>query len=328
MDQHLIEQRVSELLRSPLGCAMLHIMAEEEVTPAQVVRPVSAMGITADAYRELIPWIGHHDLVEEFVLEKGPEYRDLARDLVTEPGIEWWWIPLDRDQQVWVEGEMRIPFPVDRSWRVPVRPPTQTERYAQYPEGWVQTSTMIGGQTSFLAMVEAGASDINPNYVAERRLVRVSPEARIYEVVTADDWHALVVRHGVKNEPYHTPHPDMSSGRPWGPNDLLVPDWSSIADEWDGVHITLWAVLTATQVRIESEPGATETFLWEGEQTIWTRWAFDEVKELEPYNFTDARRGRWYGPHPGEFGKRFARFPHPPPSASWFRILEGPPDPE
>lgn len=322
-DQLLVDQRVAELLRSPLGCALLYIMAEEGVSPAQVISPVSAMGIVADAYRELIPWNGDHNLVETFVLDKGPEYRDLALALVAEPGIEWWWSPLDREHQVWVEGEMRLPFPIDRSWRVPNRPPTRHERYSQYPENWLQTSTFVDGQTSFLAMVENGASDINPNYVAARRMVHVSPDARVYEVVSAEDWHALMVPHGVKNHPSDTPHPGMEFGRPWGPDELLVPDWNAIAEEWDGVHITLWADLTATQVRITSEAGATETSFWEGEQTIWTQWAFDEVLEMEPYDFTNWNVSSW-GPfaHSAGLGRRYVRFPHRHGSGTWQRILE------
>jgi hypothetical protein len=325
MNEDMIGRRVADLLRSPLGCAMLHIMAEEGITPTQVVRPVSAMGIVADAYRELIPWNGDHDLVEAFVLQKGPEYRDLARALVTEPGIEWWWSPLDRENQLWVQDEGGRAFPSDSAWRIPQRLPTERERYTQYPEGWVETSTFVNGLTSFLVMVQVGASDIDPRYVAERRLVRVSPEARIYEVVSAEDWHALVVRHGVRNEPEDTPHPDMSAGRPWGPNDLLIPDWSSIAEEWDGIHITLWADLTATQVKITSDAGSTETFLWEGEQTIWTQWAFDEMVEMEPLDLSD-RLIYNHGPFSIDAGivRRYARFPHRQQFAVPFVIYEGP----
>ena len=62
----------------------------------------------------------------------------------------------------------------------------------------------------------------------------------------------------------------------------LVPDWRSIAEAWDGIRLTLWGNLTATQVRLESDVGWFGLWSWEGEQTTWLRWVFDEVEGVLP----------------------------------------------
>ena len=62
----------------------------------------------------------------------------------------------------------------------------------------------------------------------------------------------------------------------------LVPDWRSIAEAWDGIRLTLWGNLTATQVRLEPDVGWFGLWSREGEQTTWLRWVFDEVEGVLP----------------------------------------------
>ena len=53
-----------------------------------------------------------------------------------------------------------------------------------------------------------------------------------------------------------------------------------VAREWDGVHVTLWAFLTATQVPATSASGWSEAWSWGGEEITWLRWAFERVDDL------------------------------------------------
>jgi hypothetical protein len=62
----------------------------------------------------------------------------------------------------------------------------------------------------------------------------------------------------------------------------LVPDWRSVAEAWDGIPLTLWGNLTATQVRLESDVGRFGLWSCKGEQTTWLRWVFDEVEGVLP----------------------------------------------
>jgi len=204
--------------------------------------------------------------------------------------------------QPWTDGE----FPSPDTFPEPAAPPTRFEHYTQRPENRVSTSTKVGDWTSQLAVCTSGSTDWILDYPAHRMLVCVSPDARVYEVGSAQDWHALVATHGVRSTPEMTFHPGTRDA-PWGANDGLVPDWQAIAREWDGVHVTLWAFLTGTQVRIASEAGWTEMWSGEGEETTWLRWAFDAVEGMLPVD--PIPRGRqWSLPFhiPTPFSMRIA----------------------
>jgi hypothetical protein len=140
----------------------------------------------------------------------------------------------------------------------------------------------VGGWTGQLAALANHVSDWHLNYTAQRKRVRIAPDARVLEIVSAEDWHVLVGTHGIRSvpDPIRDRNPDR--GQPWGSNDGLVPDWAAIARHWDGVHITLWALLTATQVRVTSSTGWSEVWSRESEETTWLRWGFDAVEEMAP----------------------------------------------
>lgn len=257
---------------------LLAIMAENNISPREAVDPLTSLHLIAMAVGELNPWWGYHDRLAEHVQREAPQHADLARALVQEPGIERWWAPLDHEHQGWIEPESRDDFPSADSFPTPDHPPTRQEHYVQWPEPHVVTSTLIGDWTSQTAAF-VHWTDWHVNYPARRKHVRVLPSARVLEIITAEDWHTLVARHGARSSPDMTFHPDRNDV-PWATNDGLVPDWSTIAREWDGVHWTTWAHLTATQVRIESDAGWSEPWAREGEETTWLNWAFDAVDDL------------------------------------------------
>lgn len=279
--------RADQLLRSPAGCALLVMAAESRLIPAQIVEPATSLHLIASSIGEIIPWKGNHDVMVATLLLDGAQHRTLAESLVREPGIERWWAPLDRDRQVWLEWEGSPVFPEANRFPTPTHPPSPFEIYAQHPHPQLLTSSdMDSGLTSRLASFIDHASDAPFQHPARRRHLRIASDARVYDVATAEDWHALVIEHGVRSKPgyqsnpQHPPETMPDFGQPWGPNYGLVPDWQAIAREWDGVHVTLWALLTALQVRIESEAGWTEPWSWEAEETIWLHRVFEEVSEL------------------------------------------------
>ena len=234
----------------------------------------------SSAIGEINPFHADYDRQVTGVFDYGQRHGDLARALVQEPGIERWWTPLDRERQVWIEPESRTAFPSAGTFPTPQEPPTRFEIYAQHPHPWVSTSTQVDGWTSQLTGLVSGTGDWHVNYPARRAHMRVSPEARVLEIDSAEAWHAMAVACGTQSSPSQSPHPYNHVGLPWGPNDGLVPDWSAVARHRDGVHLTLWGYLTATQVRIDSDAGWTMAWSWEGEQTLWLRWAFKDVHEM------------------------------------------------
>jgi len=302
MDHTLANRRARELLRSPGGCALLLRAAAADLTPAEIVEPVPGMHLVSGVIGEISPWNGDHERVVGTVLREGQRHRALAEALVREPGVERWWAPLDRNRQVWIEPESHIDLARLDPFPTPDRPPTRHEVYAQHPEVSVTTSTEVDGWTSQLADLVSGFGDWHMDYPARRARVRISRDARVFEVVGAEDWHRLVVEHGVRSQPDQTVHPDIDD-QPWGANDGLVPEWRSVAGAWDGVHLTLWGYLTATQVRVMSEAGWSELWSWEGEQTTWLRPVFDEVVPMAPLtalpDWRDVRLPR----HPSRLGQ-------------------------
>lgn len=274
--------RFRQLIDSPGGCALLLLMAHNGLSPAEAVEPDTAVHLVSHAVGELNPWNPDHDDLVQRIRSEGERHAGLAHALVSEPGIARWWAPLARDRQVWIGPEMRYDFPKPDTFPALHHPPTRYEHYVQWPERPVSTSTLIGEWTSQLASVGTPASDWHMDYPARRKRVRVSSAARICEITSAEEWHALVTRHEVRSDPVMNVHSAAQKNEPWGGNDGLVPDWSSISQECDGVHITLWALLTGTQVRVRSDAGWTEMWSRGSEETAWLRWVFDEVEEMAP----------------------------------------------
>jgi hypothetical protein len=69
-------------------------------------------------------------------------------------------------------------------------------------------------------------------------------------------------------------HPPSSAQR-------LDPDWSKVAADWDGVHLSVGGWLTAEDVPYESGGVITELRGWDVESTAWFRWSFDDVEPID-----------------------------------------------
>ena len=299
MHEDLEYTRLEQLLRAPAGCALLVMMATHQLSPREAIDPVTALHLLTQAVGQISPWIGVHDELVDQVRRDTAPLGDLARALVREPGIEAWWAPVDRTHQVWIEPESwgGSTFPSPETFPTPASPPSRNEQYTQFPSPHIVTAGEVGGWTGQLTALAHHVSDWHLNYTAQRRRVHIAPDARVLEIVSAEDWHALVSTHGIPSAPgsISDRHPDR--GQPWGPNDGLVPDWSTIAGHWDGVHITLWALLTATQVRITSSAGWSELWSRESEETTWLRWGFDAVEEMAPLDQVPGAQPYWL-PYP------------------------------
>ena len=281
MTQRLIDTKVDQIMRSPGGRILLVILDEHGIAPSEAVNLPTSLHLVSAALGHLNPWLSDRDERLPGILRRGEKLEDLAQQLLRQPGIEAWWSPLRLDGQVWIQPTATTEFPNPEHFPTPATSPGPMEQYAQRHYDRFSTSTEISGLTSQLAEMVSGATDWwIDDYAAQRKRLAVSSAARILEIGSAEDWHKFVIRHGVQCESGATPDPNGQHGRPWANNDGLVPDWHSAAREWDGVHVTLWAFLTAMQVRIESEAGWTEPWTWGGEETTWLHWAFDSVENM------------------------------------------------
>lgn len=103
-----------------------------------------------------------------------------------------------------------------------------------------------------------------------------------YEVRNADDWAELCRRY-----PFEV---TASRGHDWyrvtgRAGRWLLPDWGRVAQEWDAVHLTAWAYLTAAtrEIRVDDEY-ASVIGGWAPDETYWLT---GRVRE------TGERRVRW-----------------------------------
>jgi len=81
-------------------------------------------------------------------------------------------------------------------------------------------------------------------------------QARVREVVTAQDWARLV-------EDYPLTHAGQA-----------YPDWKAVTADHDAVHLTLTAVVAIQGLPMRTAAGPTAPAFWDIESTLWLRWSF------------------------------------------------------
>ena len=97
-------------------------------------------------------------------------------------------------------------------------------------------------------------------YTKFRRLeAEIEDSARVREIASPEDWHSLCVSYPRVNQDPNSP---AGAG-------TLSPDWARVATQWDGVHLTFMALLTAPFVRHSSAAGTTMLWSWDTEGTMW-----------------------------------------------------------
>ena len=185
--------------------------------------------------------------------------RPLARAILEHPATAWWFDSPDLDHQIWIAHEGT--FPITAKWESPSTPPGGWERYAQKPRGLQYTSTLVDGLTSLFVAYDNRSGDLAfwPTPLPCWEL-RILSHVKIYEIDGPGAWHELCLKYPAERT--------SSQGKADG---QLTPDWGAVAADWDAVHLSLGALLTAEQVRNESPEGWSMLTFWEAEHTYWLR---------------------------------------------------------
>ncbi|HWE89191.1 MAG TPA: hypothetical protein VG317_06985 [Pseudonocardiaceae bacterium] len=97
------------------------------------------------------------------------------------------------------------------------------------------------------------------------RTWRVSPmpDNDIAEVTRAQDWSDLVRAHPM-------PH-----------DGLLFPDWNSIAEKYDAIHMTVRAIVAMQGLRLSTPDGVIAPTYWDVESTFWLHWRFTSTELVD-----------------------------------------------
>ncbi len=270
-------QRADDLVRCPVGCAFLLTIERDQVPVGLAVTPGQAFARLAEALIAMNPWMDRFDRTVAEVLARGPSLVDLAREVVEHPASRWWAASMDRGRQVLLVEQREEP---------PSAPSISWESYAQRPEERRVTSTLRGEYSCLDAQIESGTGDWPPG-PWRRFEADISDAARVFEVQGPADWHTLCASH-----PYVNDHRNSPAGV-----GTLSPDWRSVATQWDGVHLTLMAILTAPFVRYQDAAGTSMLWSWDTECTIWLPgeslrtgaalppWNVEEMPEVTPLRF-------------------------------------------
>ncbi len=74
---------------------------------------------------------------------------------------------------------------------------------------------------------------------------------------------------------------DLALAHPLRKDQLIYPDWRSVARECDAVHMTLRAITATQGLYFPTRRGIVAAPYWDVESTFWLRWCFDSVELTE-----------------------------------------------
>lgn len=244
------------ILRSPVGCCFLLTIERDRIPIDLAVTPAQAFVRAAIALRGINPWSPafERDVRAAFSLRSRLE--DVGHQVAAHPGSRWWVTPFDRIRQVLVTSDE---LETVSSRTASPESSLKWEDYAERPVGWRITSTQRERYSCLDAVISRGVGDWVSNSAYPRFEAKIDESARVLEIVGPADWHALCVAHPRTNRDPQSP---AGAG-------TLVPDWTSVATLWDGVHLTFMALLTVPFVRHTSAAGTTMLWSWDTEGTWW-----------------------------------------------------------
>ncbi len=157
--------------------------------------------------------------------------------------------------QLWTVSRPKHPERVRSSH---FRPVGQASRFGKPRVGGLYTSTALdvrGASMWHLYLESLGGSLFPPPWITYLLTPRTT---RCYEVSDAQAWWRLVM---------DFPRRD---GR------VVYPDWRAISEHYDGVHMSLPAVVALQGISLGNEEVVTAPGYWDAETTIWLNWAFTE----------------------------------------------------
>lgn len=102
---------------------------------------------------------------------------------------------------------------------------------------------------------------------ARTRPVRIDPTARVYEISTADDWAELCRRFPLDLTASRRHDWYRATGRV---GDWVIPDWTSVGEHCDGVHLSAAAYLQAAGSPIPVDDDSASLIAgWNPDETWW-----------------------------------------------------------
>jgi hypothetical protein len=193
--------------------------------------------------------VDRRDFADDVYQPPHPDVRaELARGVATET---------ERERNLQVDDPVGFPPPPNYAptgywWSTP-------------PTAW-RTTRSVPGQPALPALGLIWDWSLDGTVHTQHWLVHVADQARIYEIDGVDTWRSLVERY-----PRHVTYSRRSAwwaGTGWdGP--WLLPDWTAVAADYDGVHLSVTGFLEAAQQVVPVGEGLTTLVIWEPDDTFW-----------------------------------------------------------
>ena len=238
--------------------------------------------------------------------------RPLAEAVASAPAASWWWEPADLRHQRWVGCDHHRTLArgddVERAVEVAeenavaeeqamARDRALAPRRGRRGSAGVAVSgtwwsgplggtvwTSRGNIGDLPAVGLACAEDPLGEEEFEVWAVGIDPAARVYEVHEPGDWARLAAIHPRDVTASRSNDWNRWTGRE---GQWILPDWRSVAAQWDGVHVSVAGYLSTSRMAVDSEGGAASLLAgWDADQTLWLRDVFTDARQLTTWHGT------------------------------------------
>jgi hypothetical protein len=248
---------------------------------------------------------------------QGQVLRPLAEAVARAPAASWWWEPADLRYQRWVgcdhhrtlarggdvaraveaaeeaaaaeeeaeaaaAEEKASALVARQSGRGAVEVAVSGTWWSGPLGGTVWTSRGNIGELPAVGL--ACAEDPLGEEEFEIWAVGIDPDARVYEVNEPGDWGRLAATHPRDVTASRRHDWNRWTGRE---GQWILPDWRSVAAQWDGVHVSVAGYLSTAGMAVDSGGGAATLLAgWDADQTLWLRDVFTGTRRLTTWHGT------------------------------------------
>ncbi|HQU00689.1 MAG TPA: hypothetical protein PLG60_09320 [Acidimicrobiales bacterium] len=209
-------------------------------------------------------------LREALVLAEGSISR-IAEAVAATSDLDWWWGKISAQDQKWM-GDPVGTLNLASTPVKPIEPPSDEQR----SWWWVSpvrsdllrtTRGPVGPYPSVASICRSGYESAQRDQL-DTWAVQIPESVKVYEVLCAEDWASLVERYPrqcVDGRNSEWTRWTGSEG-PW-----LLPDWDSIARDFDGVHVSLTGYLASAFRALPAGEAQTVLIGWNPDETLWLR---------------------------------------------------------
>jgi hypothetical protein len=198
--------------------------------------------------------------------------------------LAWWWEGMSTQEQRWLGESEKMPGSASTP-KTPIEPRNDAQR------GWWWVTPVrrdllrttrgpIGPYPCVASVCRSGYESAQPDQL-DAWAVQLPPSVNIYEVLCAEDWASLVERYPRQCVDGRNSEWSRWTGSegPW-----LLPDWDSVARDFDGVHVSLAGYLAGAFRALSVGNAKTVLIGWNPDETLWLRSAPVPLERLEASN--------------------------------------------